>query len=108
MHKLQSRIDGKFLPLSVDLLPSNDIQRAMHKLRNKNFAHVVDIGVRELTEENFISRLHGVEVAKIDRILHANKDSQKPTEDTSKTTDTPSLDGKEEHKNSQQENASDM
>ena len=45
------------------------------------------IGIRDVTEENFISQLHGIEVAKMDEMLAKEKEAamNKPTEDTSKT-----------------------
>ena len=47
---------------------------------------MVKIGIRDTNEENFISQLHGIEVAKIDQMLEKEREaSMKPTEDTSKT-----------------------
>ena len=97
MHQLKCRVEGAFLPLSVDLLPSNDIQKARHRINNNiQFDKVLDLNIREVDEQNFISQLHGIEVAKIDKILAKDKlrQAKKQTEDTSKTdTQTPDLSG---------------
>ena len=60
-----------------------------------NFNKVVDINISEVNEQNFISQLHGIEVAKIDKILaKENELSNKPTEESSKAeTQTPDLSG---------------
>lgn len=87
-HELQCRIDGAFLPLSVDLLPSNDIQKAIHKINNKKqFDQVVEIGIREVNEENFISQLHGIEVAKMDKLLGKESKKEKTSASNKQTED---------------------
>ena len=56
--------------MSVDLVPNNVYEKAIHKLNNKrDFDNVVEISLREVNEENFVSQLHGLEVAKMDRLL---------------------------------------
>ena len=58
------------MPLSVDLVPTNVYEKAIHKIHNKrDFDNVVAIGLGEVNEENFVSQLHGLEVAKMDRLL---------------------------------------
>ena len=84
MHRLQCREEGKFLPTSVERLPQDDISRALHEMRRKqNFDNVVDIGLRHVSAENFVASLTGIDTTKIDALV--KKESQKPTEDTSKT-----------------------
>ena len=67
--------------------------------------------MRELNEETFVSQLHGVEIAKIDKILSDSKEKekQKHTEDTSNPSGTPSAEvsvqnaGQEERKSESQQ-----
>ena len=42
--------------MSVDLVPSNVYEKAVHKIHNKrDFDNVVAISLREVNEENFVS-----------------------------------------------------
>ena len=51
--------------------------------RKQNFDNVVDIGLRHVSAENFVASLTGIDTTKIEALI--KKESQKPTEDTSKT-----------------------
>ena len=49
--ELESRKDGKMLPLSVDKIPQNELQRAIQKLASQhNFEKVAKIKPSEVTE----------------------------------------------------------
>lgn len=60
-HVSESRKAGKFLPISVERLPQNDLQRAVHALqKNNNFDKLANLSLAEINEEIFISKLRDV------------------------------------------------
>ena len=80
-HELASRKDGKILPLSVDRLPQNDLQKAVQKLSQKhNFEKIAALKPNEVTEEVFVAKLHNVKIDEMDRLLK----SSETTDETSK------------------------
>ena len=90
-YHLASRADGKYLPLSVDELPSNAIQKIVQKLQKKpNFDNLADLKLKDTNEANFVSQLRGFDVTKVDKIvgLKGKKEATRPTQETSKNEST--------------------
>ena len=80
-HELASRKGGRILPLSVDRLPQNDLQKAVQKLSEKhNFDEIAALKPNEVTEEVFVAKLHNVNIEDMDRLLK----SSETTDETSK------------------------
>lgn len=78
--ELESRKGGKILPLSVDRIPQNDLQKAVQKLSQKHeFEKLTDLRSSNVNEVAFISRLHNVKIEDMDRLL-------KPTDETADDT----------------------
>jgi hypothetical protein len=71
----------------VDELPSNMIQKVVQKLQKKpDFDKIADLKLKDTNEANFVSKLRGFDVAKIDKLVggKGSKETSRPTEDTSK------------------------
>ena len=87
------------MPLSIDRLPQNELQKAVYKLRKKHeFEKVVQMNLRETDEEAFVATLHGIDPEKMDKLVKEESKTKQSSTDKDKSTSVGDADAEKELK----------